>query len=240
MALSKTRMAALKKRWKKSKAPDRVAKVPEGSYQATIKKITLDESKKDKLLFKWDFEITSPKNYKGKLVKKSNDLLWEPKKASDNNGLDYFKGDLETIGMTMPDLDEKSLKKLIKEMKGMLVELYIRPNPKNNTYLDVFLNCAINEGDADEDEDEDEVEDDDFEEEEDSEEEEEDDDDEEEEEDEEDEEEEEEEAPPPPKKKAAKKKAKKKAAPKKSKKKAEPEPEDDDDFDEDDDDEWED
>ena len=237
MALSKAREKALAKRWKKSKAPDRFSKIPPGTYQAEITDIKIDSSKKGKYLIKWTLEIKSDKKLKGRKVFKSNDILWEPtpRKKGDMDGLDFFKGDLETIGYDLPELDEKSLKKLLKKLKGTLVEIYIQDNKKNPKYQDCYFNSAINDGDSDEEEEEDEE----IEEETDDDDEEEDEEDDEEEEDEEeddDEEEYEEVEEEKPKKKV------KKASKKKAKKKAEPEPEDDDDFDDDDDDEeeWED
>ena len=236
MALSKAREKALAKRWKKSKAPSgRFSKLPPGTYQAEITDIKIDSSKKGKYLIKWTLEIKSDKKLKGRKVFKSNDILWEPtpRKKGDMDGLDFFKGDLETIGYDLPELDEKSLKKLLKKLKGTLVEIYIQDNKKNPKYQDCYFNSAINDGDSNEEEEE---EDEETEEETDDDDEEEDDEEEEDEEEDDDEEEYEEVEEEKPKKKA------KKASKKKAKKKAEPEPEDDDDFDDDDDDEeeWED
>ena len=229
MALSKSREAALAKRWKKSKAPDRFAKIPPGTYQAEIVSIKLDGSKKGKYMIKWTLEIKSDKKLKGRKVFKSNDILWEPltRKKGDMDGLDFFKGDLETIGYDLPNLDEKSLKKLVKKLIGTLVEVYIQDNKKNPKYQDCYFNSAINNGD-DEDEEEEDEEYEEVEEDED-----EDEDDEEDEEDDEDEEEEEE-------KPVKKKKPTPKKKPGRPKKKKEPEPEDDEEFDDDDDEEWED
>ena len=232
MTLSAARLKKLKGRWKKAKAPSGgFTKLPEGTYQAEIKSVKVDATKKDKYLVKWELVIIAGK-YKGKKLRRSSDLLYEGESGS---GLDFFKGDLESCGLDMPDLSNAALKKIFKDLTGTVVEVYVRDNPNNTAYQQTFINQAINATSEDDDEE-------DFDEEEDLEEEDEEEDDEEEEE--EDEEEEEEPEPPKATKKKAKKKASKKATKKKTtRKKAEPEVDEDedfDDFDDDDDDEWDD
>jgi flagellar biosynthesis GTPase FlhF len=214
------RLAKLKSAWVKSK-PATGGSLPEGKYQFTIKKAQVSlgtqEFNKGHIMVTYQLEVaTGP--LKGRRAKIAVDL--ESEGLPDKNvppGMDIFKGHLEMLQIDIPKmLDEKTLKKILESMIGIVFDGVAVLNKKGytNIYINSLTNAAPDEDDDEEEEEEEEEEEsedeedeeseDDEEEDEDSDEEESDDEEEEEEEDDEDDEDEEEEEKPKAKKPPAK------------------------------------
>lgn len=137
MALSNKRKKELEERWKKSKKPSGFRKVPEGSYQAEVKTINFNE---DKCVIKWTLQIITG-TQKGVKLSRQNNLLYESKTGG-NSGMDFFKGDIEACGISMPSMDK--LNKTLKNLIGQVLEVTVADQKNNPNFQNVYINKAIN------------------------------------------------------------------------------------------------
>jgi hypothetical protein len=106
------------------------AKVPDGSYQATIKRVDITRSKKNnKLLVRWRIKITGPILIGAELTK------WNG--FDDQEKLGYLKKDLAICGVQVTNLAK--LEAQLVELDGKAVEVTVKTNGQ---YQNVYLNSS--------------------------------------------------------------------------------------------------
>jgi len=170
------RLGAARAAYKKAQSQG-TARLEEGDYQIKITKPHLMEPTKGKqkgyLVVVLPMSVAIGPDAGKKLMPKRYAVLDDKDQYVES--LDYFKTDLERMGLD-PDFDFGEIKKVLKQIDGMVFDCFVRDNPNNSQYQDCFINNpvdSLDDLDEEEDFDEEEEEEEDFEEEEEEEEEEE-------------------------------------------------------------------
>jgi hypothetical protein len=106
-------------------------KIPDGDYQATIRKVELIRSKKNgKLNLRWRLRVIGPRCPGAELTK------WNGFDSAEKLG--YLKKDLAICGLQVPALAK--LEAILPDLDGKTVEVHVETNGQ---YQNVYLNsCA--------------------------------------------------------------------------------------------------
>lgn len=156
MSEFKKRMSDLGKQWKKTKGAGGgggLTRVAPGKYQGELKKAVFDPKE---CIVRWTWSIIRGE-FAGTPLHQRSNLLYEPKDKDKDNGLSFFKGQLETLGVELNNLDEASIKKALKSLIGCVADLFVT---HKGQYQNTFVNGLVN-ANATEEEEEEEIEEDD-------------------------------------------------------------------------------
>lgn len=143
-----SRLKALQKTWKKTEPRKVGAPLAPGDYTARIDTATIGESKSGRIQIDWALTIVGDE-YDGKKVHRYTGLETE-------ENLGFLQGDLEVLGLTIPD-DIDDLGDTLTEANGMMVEITV---VKNDEFLNIYFNDVVDGDDEEKEKDEEPEEDD--------------------------------------------------------------------------------
>jgi hypothetical protein len=131
--------------------PSSFNNLPQGTYQFEIKSVKLvPESKATFAKGELELQIypaVLTGEFKGSMGRMNFFLEQPAKKVGDReipSGLATFKGFIEGMGVSLPDLTEKSLQAALRELKGMKFVGYC-----NGKYNTIYFNSALETADLD-------------------------------------------------------------------------------------------
>ena len=111
------RLTEAQRDWEKSEARSFGAPLPDGQYEGVIESALIEESRNGRLQVRWDLLVTS-KECEGRQVRKYSGL-----ETKDN--MDWFKGDLETLGLKIPE-ESESIGDALEEAQGLAILFQVR------------------------------------------------------------------------------------------------------------------
>jgi hypothetical protein len=121
------KLKALQKKWKAA-APRTGGGLPDGDYEGVIKSGVIKACQNGELQAAWEIEVTGPDGFEGR---KQNKFAY----LGGENSLDWFKGDLATLGIDLPDSME-DIPSVMGETEGLAVAFRIRSKQENtNVYF---------------------------------------------------------------------------------------------------------
>lgn len=130
--------------WKSTPTPEpnSFGDIPDGKYQAKVEEAIIENGGKnrDRLQVKWSFRITGPTH--------ANRLSWMNTGLGDEQGIEFTKRALATLGMSIPEEIEQ-LPEILGKAVGMAVEINLRTKTNDNgTFQNTYLNKALNADDT--------------------------------------------------------------------------------------------
>jgi len=111
------KLAASQKKWRKSEARTFGAPLPDGEYEGRIENAVIEESKQGRLQTVWTLKVTDGP-CENREIRKYSGL------ESEEN-MDWFKGDLETIELDVPN-DLADLGETLEEAVGFPIRFQVR------------------------------------------------------------------------------------------------------------------
>jgi len=157
-----SRLKSARTAYKKAQSQS-ATKLDEGDYQLKVVKPNIIEPKKGKqeghLVVVLPLVVAAGPDAGKKLMPKRYSIIDD--KGNLSGGADWLKTDLEKMGLD-PDFDFGEVKKVLKQLDGMIFDCFVRDNPTNPQYQDCFINGPVDSldglNDEDEEEEEEEVE----------------------------------------------------------------------------------
>lgn len=149
------RLKKANKAYKKATG-DRFPKLPDGEHQLEITSAVAEEPTQGyfeghlRVVLKLK-AVAGP--HKGMFGPIRSYSLMDANDEPDEKGMNWFKADLETLGMDS-DFDLVDLPKILKELVGVVVEANVQTNPNNPRYQNVFFNGVTDALDDNEEEEE--------------------------------------------------------------------------------------
>jgi len=142
------RLADAQTDWNSAESRRFGAALPDGVYEGTIEAVVIEESRNGRLQCRWDLLVTAGE-LEGRQIRKFNGL-----ESADN--MAWFKGDLETLGLEIPD-DLADLGETLEEAQDMALKFQVRSKDEF-TNVDFIEPLEASEAADDDEEEEEEVE----------------------------------------------------------------------------------
>ena len=122
-----SKLKMLQKKWKAA-SPRTGGGLPDGDFEGVIKSGVIKTCKDGELQAVWEIEVTGPDGFEGRKQSKFAYLGGE-------NSLDWFQGDLATLGIDLPD-DPEDLPSVMGETEGLPIAFRVRSKQENtNIYF---------------------------------------------------------------------------------------------------------
>ena len=122
-----SKLKMLQKKWKAA-SPRTGGGLPDGDFEGVIKSGVIKTCKDGELQAVWEIEVIGPDGFEGRKQSKFAYLGGE-------SSLDWFQGDLATLGIDLPD-DSEDLPSVMGETEGLPIAFRVRSKQENtNIYF---------------------------------------------------------------------------------------------------------